>query len=92
MMGDSISFVETDDIKNKVEIILRQTDYTEDKAREKLRLFNYDYILVIKDFLGIAEKKAPKIVSINQEIYKQLRYKMDSSMREHSTFGKSGEK
>jgi hypothetical protein len=84
MIGDSISFVETDDIKNKVEIILRQTDYTEDKAREKLRLFNYDYILVIKDFLGITEKKAPKVISVNQEIYKQLRYKMDSSMREHT--------
>jgi hypothetical protein len=84
MIGDSISFVETDDIKNKVDIILRQTDYTEDEAREKLRLFNYEYILVIKDFLGITEKKAPKIVSVNQEIYKQLRYKMDSSMREHT--------
>jgi hypothetical protein len=79
MIGDSISFVETDDIKNKVEIILRQTDYTEEKAREKLRLLNYDYVLVIKDFLGITEKKAPKVVSVNQEIYKQLRYKMDSS-------------
>lgn len=84
MVGDSITFVENDDIKNKVEIILRQTDYTEEKAREKLLHFNYDYILVIKDFLGIAEKKAPKIVSVNQEIYKQLRYKMDSSMREYT--------
>jgi hypothetical protein len=84
MIGDSISFVENDDIKNKVEIILRQTDYTEEKAREKLQFFNYDYILVIKDFLGIAEKKAPRIVSVNQEIYKQLRYKMDSSMREYT--------
>ena len=84
MIGDSITFVENDDIKNKVDIILRQTDYTEEKAREKLQSFNYDYILVIKDFLGIAEKKAPKIVSVNQEIYKQLRYKMDSSMREYT--------
>ena len=84
MVGDNITFVENDDIKNKVEIILRQTDYTEEKAREKLLYFNYDYILVIKDFLGIAEKKAPRVVSVNQEIYKQLRYKMDSSMREYT--------
>ena len=81
-MSDKISFVENDDIKNKVEIILRQTDYTEDKAREKLCHFNFDHILVIKDFLGIAEKKAPKIISVNQEIYKQLRYKLDSSVKE----------
>jgi hypothetical protein len=81
-MSDKISFVENDDIKNKVEIILRQTDYTEDKAREKLCYFNFDYILVIKDFLGIAEKKAPQIISVNQEIYKQLRYKLGSSVKE----------
>ena len=84
MIGDNISFVESDDIKNKVDIVLRQTDYTDEKAREKLRQFNYDYVLVIKDFLGIAEKKAPKIISVNQEIYKQLRYKLDASVREHN--------
>lgn len=82
MVGDNISFVENDDIKDKIEKILRQTDYTEEIAKEKLRCFNYDYILVIRDFLGIAEKKAPRIVSINQEIYKQLRYKMDTSKHE----------
>jgi hypothetical protein len=83
MIGDNISFVENDDIKDKIEKILRQTDYTEEIAKEKLRCFNYDYILVIRDFLGIAEKKAPpRIVSINQEIYKQLRYKMNTSKDE----------
>lgn len=81
-MADNISFIETDDISNKVQIILRQTDLSEDLAREKLKEANYDHILVIKSFLGITEKKALPIKSVNQEIYKQMRYKLDSSMRE----------
>jgi hypothetical protein len=81
-MSDNISFIETDDITNKVQIILRQTDLSEEVAREKLREANFDHILVIKNFLGITEKKALPIKSKNQEIYKQLRYKLDSSMRE----------
>ena len=81
-MSDNISFIETEDITNKVQIILRQTDLSEEIAREKLKEANYDHISVIKSFLGIAEKKALPIKSKNQEIYKQLRYKLDSSMRE----------
>ena len=84
-MSDNISFIETDDITNKVQIILRQTDLSEEVAREKLREANFDHILVIKNFLGITEKKALPIKSKNQEIYKQLRYKLDSSMREFNT-------
>jgi hypothetical protein len=34
--------------------------------------------------MGITEKKIPPIKSVNQEIYKQLRYKLDSSMREYN--------
>jgi len=32
---DNISLVETDQIEGKIQIIMRQTDYTEEKAREK---------------------------------------------------------
>jgi hypothetical protein len=83
-MADKISFIETEDIENKIQIILRQTDYSEEVAREKLKESNFDHILVIKSFMGITEKKAPPIKSVNQEIYKQLRYKLDSSMREYN--------
>ena len=81
-MTDNISFIETDDITIKVQIILRQTDLSEEVAREKLKEANFDHISVIKSFLGITEKKTLPIKSKNQEIYKQLRYKLDSSMRE----------
>ena len=91
-MSDNISFIETEDITNKVQIILRQTDLSEEVAREKLKEANFDHISVIKSFLGITEKKAPPIKSKNQEIYKQLRYKLDSSMREFNTKKENGEK
>ena len=81
-MSDNILCIESEDINNMIQIILRQTDYSEEIAREKLKEANFDHILVIKKYLGITEKKAPPIKSKNQEIYKQLRYKLDSSMRE----------
>ena len=59
------------------QIIIRQTTYTIEEAREKLEEFNYDYIKVIKQFMGIPEKKEAKIKSINQEIYKQMRQKLN---------------
>jgi hypothetical protein len=68
-----------------VQLILRQTDYTEEIAREKLLENNYDPILVIKKYMGLEQQKQEPIKSVNQEIYKQLRYKLDSSMREYSS-------
>lgn len=74
----------TEENNEKIQIILRQTDYSEEIAREKLKEFNYDHILVIKSFMGITEKKAPEIKSVNQEKYRQMRYRLDSSMREYN--------
>ena len=56
-MADNISFVETEKIDENVQIILRQTDYTEEIAKEKLKEFNYDHLAVIRAYFGIAEKK-----------------------------------
>jgi len=84
-MSDNISFVESDQIDNKIQIILRQTDYTEEIAREKLKEFNYDHVLVIKAYFGITEKKPQVIESLNQEIYKQMRYKLDGVIRDYNS-------
>jgi hypothetical protein len=81
-MSDSISFTNNSEIQEKVEMILRQTDYTEEEAKNKLIEFNYDHIKVVKSYLGITEKKEPPVKTVNQEIYKQIRYKLDSTMRE----------
>ncbi len=83
-MSDSISFTNNNEIQEKVEMILRQTDYSEEDAKNKLKEFNYDHIKVVKSYLGITEKKEPPIKTVNQEIYKQIRYRLDSNMREYN--------
>ena len=91
-MSDNISLVETDQIAEKIQKILRQTDYTEDIAIMTLKEYNYDEIAVIKAYLGITEKKAPTTVaSVNQEIYRQLRHKLDSNMRDYQVRVDKGE-
>jgi hypothetical protein len=90
-MEDHISLVETDQIEEKIQKVMRQTDYTEEMARDKLKLFNYDEILVIKSYLGISDKKVQPIKSVNQEIYKQLRYRLDSNMRNYQERVDKGE-
>lgn len=59
--------------ETNVEIILRQTTLTREEAIAKLTEYNNDYVKVIKNFMGIPEKPAPKIVSVNQQIYKEIR-------------------
>ena len=66
--------------EDKIQMILRQTNYTESEAEEKLIIFKEDPLLVIKDFLGIKDKIAEPIVSVNQEIYKQLRIKLNATI------------
>jgi hypothetical protein len=80
---DNISLVETDQIHEKVQIIMRQTDYTDVKAREKLNEFNFNEIAVIRDYFGITEKKTTPVKSVNQAIYKQLRGHLDGAMKNY---------
>jgi len=91
-MTDTISFIDNEQMKEKIEIIMRQTDYDEEKSKEKLIEFNWDHIAVIKSFLGITEKKELPVKNINQEIYKQIRYRLDSNMREYNKRKESEEK
>ena len=90
-MEDNISFVETEKIDENVQIILRQTDYTEEIAKEKLKEFNYDHMAVIRSYFGIPEKKPQTVKSVNQEIYKQLRHRLDGNMRNYQERVERGE-
>ena len=90
-MADSISLIETDQIADKIQIIIRQTNYSEEVAKEKLLQYNFNEISVIKSYLGISEKKNNQVKSINQEIYKQLRHKLDSNMRDYQVRVEKGE-
>ena len=72
-----------DRIEELGQMIVRQTDYTIVEANEKLEECEYDHIKVIKNYLGIPEKREPKIKSVNQEIYRQLRTKLNVSNKEY---------
>lgn len=90
-MADNISLVESDLIDSKIKLIMGQTDYSADVAMTKLREFNYDEMATIKAYLGIPEKKPTQIKSVNQEIYKQLRHRLDSNMRNYNERAEKGE-
>ena len=81
-MSDGISFFSNDDLSKHIKIVMSQTNYTEEEAKDKLRLFNCDYMRVIKDYMGIPENKGErKVKSVNQEIFRQIRTTLDSSMK-----------
>jgi len=83
-MYDGISFFSNDDLNENIKKVMSQTNYTEEQAIEKLKLFNCDYMRVLKDYMGIPDKKeVPKVKSVNQEIFRQIRTNLDSSMREY---------
>jgi hypothetical protein len=91
-MTTNISLVETSLIEEKIQMVIRQTDYSEEVAREKLSKHNFDEIATIKAYLGIPEKKEPeKVTSVNQEIYKQLRIKLDNNMQDYKMRAEKGE-
>ena len=74
-------------ISEQIAIILRQTNYDENTAKEKLVECNNDHIKVIKLYMGIIDKpknNQKNIKSVNQEIYKQLRYKLNDSMQKYN--------
>jgi|LauGreDrversion4_2_1035121.scaffolds.fasta_scaffold1370675_1 hypothetical protein len=83
-MSDGISFFSNDDLNKHVKLVMSQTNYTEEQAIEKLKLFNCDYMRVLKDYMGIPEKKdKQKIKSVNQEIYRQIRTTLDNTMKDY---------
>lgn len=82
-MSDSISR-EENNVNELIALIMRQTDYEFNTAKEKLLEYNYDHLRVIKNYFGITEKKDTFVKSTNQEIYRQIRSKLDETMREYN--------
>ena len=64
-------------------MVMRHTNYTIEEAIEYLKKYNNNEINVIKNYLG--DTHTPpihqlKIVSLNQEIYKQIRSKLNCTV------------
>lgn len=66
-----------------VNMICRQTDYSVDEARTQLERFNYDHIKVLNNYYSIDElKPAQTTLSVNQQIYGEIRNLMDAGARQ----------
>jgi len=64
-----------------VNMICRQTDYSEEEAREKLEKNNYNYQIVLNEYFGIKESPKKEQTTTNQQIYGEIRNLMDTGAR-----------
>jgi hypothetical protein len=74
------------DIEVKQNIIVSQTSYTIEEAKELLEINNGDYIKIVLDYLKkdrpVVEPIHKTQPSLNQNIYKHIRNKMNENMDE----------
>ena len=62
------------------DVVMRQTEYTEEQAYQKLQEFNFDVMAVVRDYMGINTKNIePPVKSVNQQIYGEIRNMMDNA-------------
>ena len=61
-----------------IDMVTRQTEYDYDTAKAKLEENKWDYTVVIREYMGIEEKKETK-KKLKQEIFKQIRKHMDTA-------------
>ena len=68
------------EIEDKVGFIERQTTYTKEEIERKLEEYNNDINKIIDEYLTIEKKEVNK-KDVNQEIYKEIRNLMDTTIR-----------
>ena len=62
-------------------LIMRQTDYDQNKAEEKLKEHNNDARKIIREYIGGTQREKTTKSTINQEIYSQIRELMDTASK-----------
>ena len=73
--------------EERIQVLLRHTNYTYDEAREKLIEHNNDYMAVIRSYLNQGMSPVTpttKPLSMNQQIYKEIRSFMDETDLTHT--------
>ena len=68
-----------DNNEELVEIVLRQTTLSRDEVIERLSKNENNYLNVIEEFMGINKNKQKNIITVNQQIYKEIRAVMDGA-------------
>lgn len=63
-----------------VQVVCRQTDYDEEKAKDKLVEHALDLQAVVREYMGVGEKKVEeKKTSTNQMVFKEFRTFLDDA-------------
>jgi len=65
-------------------MVMRQTNYNDITAREKLAEHNNDVVNVIREYLNAGKINRPACTtkkSVNQQIYKEIRVMMDDAAK-----------
>ena len=68
-----------DNNEELVEIVLRQTTLSRDEVIERLSKNENNYLKVIEEFMGINKNKQKNNITVNQQIYKEIRTVMDGA-------------
>ena len=83
----------TQQLNEVIQIVCRQTELTEEEAKDRLEKEQYNYMKVLNDYFGIKDTSKNKnrlsTLSTNQQIYGEIRNLMDSGAR---SFRKEQEK
>ena len=75
----------TEPLNEVIQIVCRQTELTEEEAKDRLEKEQYNYMKVLNDYFGIKDtsknKNRMSTLSTNQQIYGEIRNLMDSGAR-----------
>lgn len=66
-------------MSEQINMIMRQTNYNEEVAKNKLIEHDNNIMKVLEEYMGIKEEKKAPMVSVNQEKYNHFRKLMDSA-------------
>ena len=64
-----------------IKMVCRQSDLTNDEARERLENEQYNYMKVLNNYFGIKDTKSENPTTINQQIYGEIRTLMDTGAK-----------
>jgi len=77
------------------DIVMRQTDYSEEQALAKLKEHNKDITSIVREFMGgstTVQKKVDSNKSVNQTIYSEIRSFMDTAAASYEAKKKAEER
>jgi len=85
-MEKSVNDNNTDNLNEKIEILLKQTTMTQEEIIEKLKEHNNNEVIVLREWFGLPIQKPEQTQQIkkeqfNQQIFKEFRkleYKLKS--------------